>query len=455
MKILILGAGQVGSALAKCLAKDNENSITIVDKNTDSLDELSRHLDIKAISGNASHPDVLEKAGIRKSDMLIAITRSDEANMLACQIAHTLYNVKKKIARIRTSEYLHSPELFSKNAIPIDFVITPEKIITNHLKRIIEEPGAAQIFEFEDGLIQLVETRAFSGTPIVNNQIMDLHAHLPDTKMRIVSVNRNNNELKLSGKTIIKNGDKVYFVTEKNSVSKVLKEFRRLDKPYKNIMIAGGGRIGFNLAKFLEKNYQVRVIEKDKLRCQKITSKLNNTLVLKGNASDEDLLLDEDIDKTDLFLALTDSDETNVIVSILAKRLGAHKVIALVKRNIYEELAKASGNIDMVMSPDKITTSSILTHIRTINTMMVHSMQQNKSEAIEIIVSNKDLSQIINKSIADIELPNFITIGSVVRDNEVFMPTGDLIIRSGDHILLIITDTNRVREIEKFFANKK
>ncbi len=455
MRILILGAGQVGSTLANFLVTDKENDITIVDKDESNLLSLQRHLDVKTVHGHASYPNVLEEAGIKKMDMVIAVTRSDEGNMLACQMAHTLYNVEKKIARVRTAEFLLRKELFSDDAIPIDFVITPEGLVTNYIKRVVEEPGAEQVFEFENGLVQLVETRAYAGTPIVGHPIKDLHEHLPKTRMRIVSLYRNGRAIPAYGDTVIRDGDHVYFVTKKESVSKVLREFRRLDRPYKNIMIAGGGRIGLTLAKYLEKNHRVRIIEMNAQRVEMIANQLNNTLVLRGNASDEQLLLEEGIESTDLFLALTDSDEINVIVSILAKRLGAHKTVSLVKRNVYEDLAEQSEDVDMVVSPDQITASGILAHLRKGDTMMVHSLRQGTAEAIEIIVhGDKEHSNVVGRTVEQLDLPDGVVVGSVVRNNEVIMGSRTLVIEEGDHVLLVLTDVSKIHSVEALFAEK-
>lgn len=452
MRILILGAGQVGSTLAKYLSEDGDNDITIIDKSETNLLNLARHLDVKTVCGHASYPNILEEADIRNMDMVIAVTKSDEGNMLACQMAHTLYQVDKKIARVRTAEYLHRKELFSDDAIPIDFVITPEVLITDHIKRVVEQPGAEQVFEFDNGLVQLVETRAYVGTPIVGHPIKELHMHLPNIHMRIVSLYRNGKAIPAYGDTVIKDGDRVYFVTKKESVSKVLKEFRRLDRAYRNIIIAGGGRIGLNLAKHLEKNHCVRIIEMNKERVKEIADELEDTLVLRGNASDEQLLLEEGIENTDLFLALTDSDEINVIVSILAKRLGAYKTIALVKRNVYEDLAEQSEDVDMVISPDQITTSGILAHIRKGDTMMVYSLRQGKSEAIEVIVhGDKDHSDIVGRSIEEINLPNGVVVGSVVRNDKVIMGSKTLVIEEGDHVLLVLTDMSQIHKVEELF----
>ncbi len=454
MKILILGAGQVGSTLAKYLCSDNDNSITIVDNKEDNLAPLQRHLDIKTVVGHGAYPSVLEKAGIKKMDMVIAVMKSDESNMVACRMAFTLYNVDKKIARIRTAEYLHRPELFSKKAVPIDFLITPENLITDYITGIVEEPGASQVFDFENGLVQLVETRAFIGTPIVNKPVKELHQHLPDTPMRIISLYRDGRALLCSSDTVIREGDHVYFLTRKDHVASLLKEFRRADRSYKNIMIAGGGTIGSNLAMSLEESHNIRVIELNEQHAMELEEKLNNTLVLHGNASDEDLLIDEGIEETDLFLALTDSDEVNVIVSILAKRLGAHKTIALVKRDVYASLAEQSDEIDMIVSPDQITASGIISHIRKGDTMKVHCLQHGKAEAIEIVVhGSEQTSQVIGRRIKDLELPEGVVLGAVVRDQELLMGSKNLVIETNDHILLMLTDVSKIHKVESLFSD--
>ncbi|SFV76202.1 Trk system potassium uptake protein TrkA [hydrothermal vent metagenome] len=298
----------------------------------------------------------------------------------------------------------------------------------------------------------MVETRAYAGTPIVGHPIKELHQHLPKISMRIVSLYRSGRTIPAYGDTVIKDGDRVYFVTKKASVSKVLKEFRRLDRAYKNIIIAGGGRIGLNLAKFLEKDHRVRIIEMNKERVAEIAEQLEDTLVLHGNASDEELLLEEGIESTDLFLALTDSDEINVIVSILAKRLGAHKTVALVKRNVYEDLAEQSDDVDMVISPDQITTSGILAHIRKGDTMMVHSLRQGKAEAIEIIVhGDNEHSDVVGKTVEEMNLPDGVVVGSVVRNNEVIMGSRTLVIEEGDHVLIVLSNVSKIHEVEALF----
>jgi trk system potassium uptake protein TrkA len=452
MKILILGAGQVGSTLAKYLCSDDDNDITIVDQKEEMLTPLQRHLDIKTVIGYGAYPSILEKAGIKSMDVVIAVMRSDERNMVACRMAHTLYNVKKKIARIRTTEYLLRPEIVSNDALPIDFLITPENLITDYIQGIVEQPGASQVFDFENGLVQLIETRAFIGTPIVNRPVKELHEHMPDVKIRIVSLYRNEKAIPAKSDTIIREGDQVYFLAKKDHISRALKEFRRAENTYQKIFIAGGGSIGINVAKLLEETHNIRIIELDEDRAKYLSEKLNNTLVLQGNASDEDLLKEEGIENTDLFLALTDSDEVNVIVSILAKRLGAHKTIALVKRDVYAALAEQSGDVDIIVSPDQITVSGILSHLRKGDCMKVHSLQHGKAEAIEIVVhGNEKTSEVVGVQIKDLPLPEDVVVGAIVRNDELLMGSKKLIIEEGDHVLMVLMDVGKIHEVETLF----
>jgi trk system potassium uptake protein TrkA len=357
------------------------------------------------------------------------------------------------IARIRTSEYLVRPELFSRSAVPIDFIITPEILITEYIKGIIEEPGASQVFEFENGLVHLVETRAFAGTPIVNRPIKELPEHIPDIEMRIFCLYRNGKALPVDSETVIREGDHVYFIAKKNHITRVLNEFRRAENTYQRIFIVGGGIIGLSVAKLLEDTHEIKIIELNEDRAMELAGELNNSLVLQGNASDEDLLLEEGIDSADLFLALTESDELNVIVSILAKRLGAHKTFALVKRDVYATLAEQSDDVDMVVSPDQITVSGILSHIRKGDTMKVHSLQHGLAEALEIAVhGDENTSAVVGRRIKDIKLPEGAVVGAIVRDNDLLVGSKKLVIEQGDHVLLMLTDVSKIHQVEVLFA---
>jgi trk system potassium uptake protein TrkA len=300
--------------------------------------------------------------------------------------------------------------------------------------------------------VQLVETRAFIGTPIVNRPVKELHEHMPDVKIRIVSLYRNEKAIPAKSDTIIREGDQVYFLAKKDHISRALKEFRRAENTYQKIFIAGGGSIGINVARLLEETHNIRIIELSEDRAKYLSEKLNNTLVLQGNASDEDLLKEEGIENTDLFLALTDSDEVNVIVSILAKRLGAHKTIALVKRDVYATLAEQSGDVDIIVSPDQITVSGILSHLRKGDCMKVHSLQHGKAEAIEIVVhGNEKTSEVVGVQIKDLPLPEDVVVGAIVRNDELLMGSKKLVIEEGDHVLMVLMDVGKIHEVEALF----
>ena len=453
MNILILGAGQVGSNLARYLCTNSSNDITIIDQKEFKLKLLQRHLDIKTIIGNGSYPSVLEKAGIRKMDMVISVMKYDESNMVACRIAHTIYNVKNKIARVRNVEYLHKPELFSKSTVPIDFLITPEKLITKYIHGIVKNPGIAEIFEFENGSVQLIETQIYSGAPIVNKPVIELQNNLPDIQFRIFSIYRNNEVLLVDKDTIIRAGDHIYFIAETKNISKILREFRRIDNKYKKIFIAGGGNIGFSVAKLLEEKHNIVVIEIDEDRAIHIANNLNRALVLQGNASDEELLEDERIENVDLFLALTDSDEVNVIVSVLAKKLGVHKTIALIKRDIYSLLAEQRDDVDVIVSPDQITVSDILSYLRKDDMMQVHSIKHGKAEAIEIIINNENSkSKVIGRQIKELNIPEGVVVGAIIRDKKLLMASKSKVIKEGDRVLIMLTDATKINEVRSLFV---
>ena len=290
----------------------------------------------------------------------------------------------------------------------------------------------------------------------MNRPVKELHEHIPDVQMRIVSLYRNDRAILANSDTVVREGDHVYFLAKKDHISRVLKEFRRAENTYQKIFIAGGGNIGLNVAKLLEDTHNIRIIELNEDRAISLADELNHTLVLQGNASDEDLLLEEGIENTDLFLALTDSDEVNVIVSILAKRLGAHKTIALVKRDVYALLAEQSDDVDIIVSPDQITVGSILSHIRKGDTMKVHSLQHGKAEAIEVVVhGDKNTSKVVGSMIKDLPLPEGVVVGAIVRDNELLMGSKKLVIEQGDHVLMMLTDVGKIHQVEALFSENE
>ena len=363
MKIIILGAGQVGRSLAESLVQEHHD-VTVIDQNLSALRELRDKLDIRTHLGIASHPLALENAGIADAEMLIAVTNSDETNIVACQIAYSLYNTPTKLARIRSSEYLKHPELFTTASIPIDVLISPEQLVTDYIYRLLNHPGALQVLDFAEGHVQLVAVKAYYGGPLVGNELRTLKEHMPEVKSKVVTIFRGGRAIIPNDSTIIESDDEVFFLASPEHIRTIISELRKLDKPYKRIMIAGGGSIGRRLAQILEKaRYHVKIIEVNSKRASYLAEVLNKTIVLEGDSADESLLLEENIENIDVFLALTNDDEANILSAMLAKRLGARRVISLINRASYVDLVETSS-IDLAISPQQVTIGALLTHVR-------------------------------------------------------------------------------------------
>ena len=335
MKIVILGAGQVGRTAAYQLAREEANEVTVVDTNEALLRDLQDRLDIRTVCGNASFPTVLEAAGAREADILVALTSSDETNMMACEVAYTLYRTPTKIARIRSPEYTRHPKLFSAEALSVDVWISPEQLVTEYIERLIRYPGALQVLDFADGRVRLVGLGARKGGLLVGQALRNLKAHIPNTEARVVAIYRNGRSVLCKGDTVIEDGDEVFFLAAKDDIKRFMAEMRKEEKPVHRVVIAGGGHIGYSLAKQLEKSNQVKVIERDPKRARKIAENLEHAIVLEGDAADEELLIEENIDSCDVFCALTNSEESNILSAMLAKRLGASKVMALINKPSY------------------------------------------------------------------------------------------------------------------------
>jgi trk system potassium uptake protein TrkA len=450
MKIIILGAGQVGTSVAETLAKE-ENDIIVVDDDAKKLSELKARLDISTLHGNAALPSILEQAGAEDADMLLSLTSSDETNMIACQVAYTLFHTPYKICRIQDVDYLSRSELFDRKAIPIDEIINPFQEVTNYISRLIDYPGALQVMNFAGGKVQLVAVRAFYGGPLVGHEIQTLRSHLPSVDTRVAAIYRDNRPFTPEASTIIEADDEVFFVAAQKDIPLVMSELRKTEKPYRRVMIAGGGNIGANLAKTLENKYQVKILEHSPERCKVLAEKLNNTLILNSDASDKELLLDENIDHTDVFCALTNNDEINVMSSLLAKKLGARKVMTLINNPAYVDLIQG-GDIDIAISPQRITISCLLRHIRRGDIVNVHSLRHGAAEAIEIIARGDDKSsKVVGRALDEIPLPEGTVIGALVRDQEVLIAHHDVVIQTDDHVILFVPDMKNVREVEKLF----
>ncbi len=450
MKIIILGAGQVGGSLALSLANEN-NDITVVDTDALILQDIQDRADLRTIIGEASHPSVLAQAGAKDADMIIALTNSDETNMVACQVAYTLFHTPTKIARIRAVEYLTYSDLFVQEALPVDVLISPEHLISQYIQRLIEHPGSLQVLDFANGQIKLLAMRAEAGGPLIGKRLDDIWEAMPETEANVVAVYRNNDSITLNADTIIEAEDEVFFLASSANAVAMTTQLRGADKPYKRVLIAGGGNIGLHLAKSLESKYQVKIIERSPERANYLSESLDKTIVLQGDAADQDMLLEENIENMDVFCALTNDDEANILSAMLTKRLGANKVMSLINRPSYVDLVE-SGMIDIAISPQQVTLGTLLAHVRKGDIVAVHSLRRGAAEAIEAVAhGDKKTSKVVGRNIEQISLPSGATIGAIARGEEVMMAQADITIESEDHVIIFLADKTAVKDIEKLF----
>ncbi len=454
MKIIILGAGQVGISTAEILAKE-DNDITLIDNVASQVEGLQDRLDIWTIVGSASHPSVLEQAGGPDADLILAVTDQDEVNMAACQVAYTLFRTPKKIARIRSVEYLTHTEIFSDESIPVDVIISPEQLITQHVLHLIEYPGALQVVDFAGGKIQLVGLKAYHGGPLVGRELRTIREDLPTVEARVAAIYRHDRPIIPEGDTIIEPNDEVFIVAAAPHIPIVMSEFCTVEAPGQNIMLAGAGKIGLQLARSLEQNnYQVKLVEHGAERARQVAEQLDATIVLRGDAADEDLMLQENIDATDVFCSLTNDDEANILSAMLAKRLGAHRAMALINRSAYVDLIESSV-LDVAISPSLITVGSLLTHVRRGDTIAVHSLRRGAAEAIETIAhGDATSSSVVGRRIEEISLPSGTRVGALLRNQEVIIPHHDTVIEAEDHVILFVIDKKYIRDVERLFQVK-
>jgi len=450
VKIIILGAGQVGTSVANNLASE-ANDITVVDKNSELLLALQDRLDLRVVQGHGAHPDVLLRAGAEDADMILAVTNSDETNMVACQVAYTLFHTPTKIARVRAPGFTRYPELFSQNGLPIDVLISPEQLVTDYIMRLIENPGALQVLDFANGRVRLVAVKAYYGGPLVGNELRQLYEHMPHVDARVAAIYRQGQAIQPEGSTIIEADDEVFFVAATENIRAVMSELRKLEKPFKRLLFAGGGNIGQRLAAALERDYQVKLIERDRRRALAIAEDLPKTIVLHGDVADEDLLLEENIENTDVFCAVTNDDEANILSAMLAKRLGARKVMSLINRPAYVDMVQ-SGSIDIAISPQQATIGSLLTHVRRGDVVVVHSLRRGAAEAIEAVAhGDPSTSKVVGRMVEEIDLPRGASIGAIVRQDQVLIAHHDTIVQAEDHVILFLVDKHRIPEVERLF----
>ena len=450
MKILVLGAGQVGSTVAQSLASE-DNDVTVVDTDSSVLNDLQNRMDLRTVCGHASYPEVLRAAGAEDTDMIIAATNSDETNIVAIQIAYTLFRTPAKIARIRSQEYTREKNLFKNEHIPIDVMISPEHLVTEHIQRVIEHPGAVQVVDFAEGKVRLVGVEVESESPMANRSLAELPELLGDIDTRVVAVYRGDEVIIAEGSTRILPEDIVFFLGHRKHTAAVMAQFHVEGSGCKRVMIAGGGNIGLSLARKLERFYSVKVIETREERAEYLASTLSSAMVLHGDAANQDMLIDENIEEMDVFCALTNDDEANILSAMLAKRMGAKKIMSLINRPAYVDLVE-HGIIDVAISPQQVTIGALLTHIRRGDVVAVHSLRKGSAEALEGVVhGDEDTSELVGRSISDIKLPKSATIGVVVRGDDVLIAHHDLVIEAEDHLIVLVTNKQQINEVEKLF----
>jgi len=454
LKIIILGAGTVGSTLAVLLSQE-DNDITVVDKDESVLRHLEEEADISTLTGRCSYPNNLVNSGIKEADMVVAVTGSDEVNIVSCLISKVLSSKVKTIARIRESAYLKdkTKKAMEEGVIPVDVVVSPEKLITDHIQALIDTPGSLQVLEFGDGLLNLVGVKAVKGGPLIGHEIADLKKHMPNVDTRVAAIFRGSGAIIPKGTTTVEAGDEVFFIARRKDAIKVINEMRKKEHPYKYVIIAGGGKIGSSLAQQIEGNHQVKIIEANPERAKVISENLLNTIVLEGNVSDKSLLHEENVEKSDVFVAVTNDDEANVMSCMLAKEMGAHKVIALINNEAYVDLVIGKG-IDVAIAPSQITIGTFLSELAGDEVVKVHSLRRGAAEAIETIVkaSTSGKEDVVGKELGNIKLPVGATIGAIIRKNKAKIAHDDVKIREHDHIIVFLTDKKILPQILEIFS---
>ncbi|MBM3117193.1 Trk system potassium transporter TrkA [Jeongeupia naejangsanensis] len=451
--ILILGAGRVGASVAEQLVQEHYH-VTIVDEHAANLKGLQDRLDLRTLVGNAASPAVLEAAGARDADLLLAVTPSDEVNMVACKIAHELFNVPTRLGRVRNPDILARPELFDHGNFAIDHVITPAQIVTDYLVSLVETPEALQVLDFADGKAQMVVVRVEADAPMQGKTLSSLCQRLPNVDSRAVGIYRRNRYIRPDGDSVLEVGDEVFVLAAGKHMRKVIRELHGEERKIRRIMIAGGGNVGFRLAQSLQDDYQIKLIESNRERAAWLAEALPKTLVLAGDATDETLFDAEQIDRTDLYLALTSDDEDNIMSGLLAKQMGARKVIAIINRSRYVGLLQGS-RIDVALSPAQATIGSLLARVRRGDIVSVHSLRRGAAEALEIIAHGKRAtSRVVGRRIEELNLPAGLYIAALIRGDEVLMAHHDTMIEAEDHVIVFVDKKRGIREVEQLFAVK-
>jgi trk system potassium uptake protein TrkA len=453
MKTIICGAGQVGRSIAQQLVSEN-NHVTIIDQSAELIDEINSQLDVKAIVGFASHPTVLRDAGADDADMIIAVTQSDEINMISCQVAHSVFGVKKKIARIRNQNYLQEDfkSLYCPDHLPIDVIISPEVEVANAIMERLHVPGAIETLVFADGSVKIISAHCVEGSVIKGLSVEHANEALLGLNSKIIGVKREGGFIIPTGRETLGVDDEIYFVASVQNTKEIMSLFGHEEKESRKIRIIGGGRVGLFLAEQMEENgnFQVKILEYKKERAEYIASKLYNTMVINGDALDQEILKEANISTTDTIIAVSNDDEVNILSSLLAKKLGCKQSISLINSVSYAPLFSSLG-IDVIVSPRATTVSSILQHIRHGKVKNVSSLYDGKVEIIEAEAVESSFAA--GKSASDLNEAGSVILAAVVRDSELIIPTNDFIIKASDR-LIIITQSSKVKKVEKILSDK-
>ena len=467
MNIVILGAGRVGESVAESLVSER-NDITVIDTDPARLHALQDRLDLRGVAGNGIQPSVLEEAGIGDADLFIACAPMDETNLVACKVAHDRFNVPTTIARLRSPEFVDGAPLMDKSTgFAVDRVICPEESVTRYIGKLVEHPQALQVLEFAHGLVSLAAVRAVAGGPLVRHSLAEIPALVPEAQMRIVAIYRQDQALTdLDGRTRIEPGDEVFVLAATQDITTVLAALRERDHPVKRVMIAGGGKVGLRLARQMKDDLQVKIIETNRQRCDYLASQLpSEVLVLHGDSTDEELMGEENVQDMDLFVALTSDDEDNILACLLAKKMGARRVLALINRKAYAELVQGT-QIDIAISPSQAVIGELLAYVRRGDVEAVHSLRRGAAEALEGIVrGDRKTCRMAGRRVEEIGLPPGAQVGAIVRglhrpdgteagedaQPQVLMAHHDTVIEPNDHVIVFVPNKRMVRQVEKLF----
>ena len=466
MKILILGAGRVGESVAESLVSE-KNDITVIDSDPARLRGLQDRLDLRGVVGNGIQPSVMQEAGIEDTDLLIACAPQDETNLVACKVAKHSFNVPTAIARVRSPEFVEGSALMARDGFAVDHLLCPEQTVTAYIRKLVEYPEALQVLEFAHGLVSLIAVRAVAGGPLVQHSLAEIPKLVPGADMRIVAIYRQDTVLPvLDGATRIEPGDEVFVLAATEHIGTVLGALRHRAEPVKRVMIAGGGKVGLRLARQLEDRYQLKIIEPHHGRCQYLSTQLSaGSLVLNGDATDEDLLGEENVQDMDLFIGLTGDDEDNIMSCLLAKRLGARRVLAVINRRAYADLVQGT-TIDIAISPSHTVIGELLAYVRRGDVEAVHSLRRGAAEALEATVrGDHKTCKFAGRRIEEVGLPKGAQVGAIVRGlhrpdgseagdeakPQVIIAHHDTVVMPNDHVIIFVPRKRMVREVEKLF----